>query len=53
MNSKQMIASSIVIFGGFLVLVYTGVVAAKWANNVSKQTEKNFADAIRVMQGDK
>ncbi|GAJ07177.1 unnamed protein product, partial [marine sediment metagenome] len=50
MNSKQIIASGIVVFGGFLVLVYIGFAGVKWANKISAQTEKNFADAVRVMQ---
>lgn len=52
-NTKNIIAGSIVIFFGYLFIVYIGFAGAKWANKVSKQTEQNFADAIRVMQGEK
>ena len=39
--------------GMFLIIVYLMIVssAVKWATDMSKQTEQNFADAIRTMQG--
>lgn len=52
-DTKRIIAGSIVIFFGYLCIVYIGVAGARWADRVSEQTEQNFADAIRVMQGDK
>lgn len=49
MSIKSIIIGSIFIFTMYLLLVSSAV---KWANEVSKKTEQNFADAVRVMQGD-
>jgi len=41
------------LIGGMLIVIFYLVLvsqAVKFANKVSQQTEKNFADAIRVMQ---
>ncbi len=32
-------------------MVYVAVLAVQFGNKISKQTEQNFADAVRVMQG--
>lgn len=50
MNLKSIIIGSVIIIGLYLLITFQAV---KWANNVSAQTEKNFADAVRVMQGEK
>lgn len=50
MSIKGYIIGSIIIFSLFLVITVSG---AKWAMQVSAQTEQNFADAIRTMQGAK
>lgn len=49
MSIRGIIIGSIIVFVMYLLIVSSAV---KWANNISKQTEQNFADAIRVMQGD-
>lgn len=49
MNIKGQIIGSIIITALF---VWIAVAGGKWAMKVSKQTEKNFADAVRVMQGE-
>lgn len=35
------------------IMVWFAVLAIQFGNKISDQTEKNFADAIRVMQGEK
>lgn len=32
-------------------MVYVAILAIQFGNKISKQTEQNFADAIRTMQG--
>lgn len=42
------------IIGGIIIVVlfvWISFAAGKWAMRISEQTEKNFADAVRVMQG--
>lgn len=48
MTVKSYIIGSVIVFGVYLLIV---VNAAKWAINISEQTEQNFADAVRTMQG--
>jgi len=43
----------IVIVAATGIMVWFAVLAIQFGNKISKQTEQNFADAIRVMQGDK
>lgn len=50
MSIKGYIIASLAIMIFFLFLV-SGV--SKWAMEISEQTEKNFADAIRTMQGNR
>ncbi len=50
MTTKGYIIGSIIIIGLFVSITFS---AASWAMRVSKQTEQNFADAIRTMQGEK
>ncbi len=50
MTTKGYLIGSIIIFGVFLTITLS---AAKWAMRISEQTEQNFADAVRTMQGDK
>lgn len=33
------------------IMVWFAVLAVQFGNKISKQTEQNFADAVRVMQG--
>jgi len=35
------------------VMIWFAVLAVQFGNKISKQTEQNFADAVRVMQGTK
>lgn len=50
MSIRGQIIGSIIIFAMFLLITLS---AAKWAMRISEQTEQNFADAIRTMQGEK
>ncbi len=34
-------------------MVYVAVLTVQFGNKLSRQTEQNFADAVRIMQGDK
>ena len=52
-DRNKVIAGSIVVVVGYLFIAYIGIAGAKWADKISKQTEQNFADAIRTMQGTK
>ena len=45
-----MISKMVIIAGMFLMLVWIGVKAGKMANDISRQTESNFSDAIKVLQ---
>jgi len=51
-GTRKMSIKSYLIGGMLIVIFYLVLVsqAVKFANKVSQQTEKNFADAIRVMQ---
>lgn len=49
-SNRGIIIGSIIIFSMFLLITLS---AAKFAMKLSKQTEQNFADAVRVMQGEK
>lgn len=50
MSIKGQIIGSIVIV---VVFVIVAVAGGKWAVKMSAQTEQNFTDAVRVMQGEK
>lgn len=47
-STKGIIIGSFIVFTVYLSMVFG---AAKFANDMSKRTEQNFADAVRVMQG--
>lgn len=47
-KTKMIVVSIVTIF-----LVIVGLQAFKCLKEMSKQTEQNFADAIRIMQGEK
>jgi len=49
MSIKGYIIGSIIITGLFVLITFQ---AAKWAIEMSARTEENFADAVRVMQGE-
>lgn len=52
MNTTQKCKLALVVVAtGFMV--WFAVLAIQFGNKLSAQTEKNFADAIRVMQGAK
>ncbi len=40
-----------VVIAATAIMVWFAVLAIQFGNKISKQTEQNFADAIRVMQG--
>lgn len=51
MDTKTLTKMIVVSFVTCL-LVIVGLQAYKCLNRISKQTEQNFADAMRVMQGE-
>jgi len=49
MNSGK-IATGIVIFLGFLFLVWVGFQGVKWADNVAKQADARNAEVVKILQ---
>lgn len=53
MSNRKIISASIVIAFLFVFTCIIGAKACRWANNVSKQCEQNYIDAVKVLQGEK
>lgn len=51
MIDKKTIASGIVIFFGFLFLVYVGVQSVKWADNIAGQADARNAVISNILDG--
>ncbi len=52
MNTAQK-AKLVLFVVATVFMVYVAVLAIQFGNKLSRQTEQTFADAIRVMQGEK
>jgi hypothetical protein len=50
LSIKSMVIGSVIIFVVYLLIISQAV---KFADKMSKQTEENFANAVRIMQGEK